>query len=213
MKAMKILNKNDILFSTQDRISLTRTHNLLHKLLATANENMIRHKYGYRYDIDIKIFSTYMRLMSGCHAYDTLQRNLELSLPSLSSTNRYVQKMSDCVVEGQLRINELVRYLKGRNLPLVVSLSEDATRIDGRIQYDSRINQIVGFVSPINRKTGMPIPLSYPARNAEEMFGQFSYENPPAQFVNVVMAQPLANYPPFCLLLYASNAMHLKLKF
>lgn len=50
--------------------------------------------------------------------------------------NRYIMKTSDKLIEGKLRTNELLEYLKLRQLPLVVSLSEDATRIEGRPQCD-----------------------------------------------------------------------------
>lgn len=83
-----------------------------------------------------------------------------------------------------------------------MALSEDPTRIDGRIQYDSKTNLIEGFVLPIDEENGMPVPYSYKARNAAEMLSYFSSNKPVAQFVTVIMAQPLANVAPFCLLLY-----------
>lgn len=204
--AFEAMKLDEVPVESANSSTLSRTHNLLLKLLALADENIRRDKPGYRYDSDIKTFATYLRLMSGCYAYETLQKNLELCLPSLSSTNRYVRQLGECVIEGQLRTRELVQYLAARGLEPVVAISEDATRIDGRIQYSSKLNQIMGFSCPIDAKTGMPIPLSYPARSAEEMFEHFSDANLPAHFANVVMAQPLANFPPFCVLFYASNA-------
>lgn len=116
--------------------------------------------------------------------------------------------MDGAMVEGCLRSNQLLKYLKDRSLPLVVSISEDATRIDGRIQYDAKTNQISGFVLPINSETGMPIPYSFQARNATEILNHFSSGNTVAHFVNVIMARPLANYPPFCLLLFSSDGRY-----
>lgn len=77
---------------------------------------------------------------------------LTLSLPSLPSTNRYIQTTNCRINEGVLRANELYTYLTERNLPLVVCLSEDATKIVDRTQYDSATNQIIDFVPPISNE-------------------------------------------------------------
>lgn len=84
-----------------------------------------------------KRFATYIRLQAGRLAYSTIHKNLQFAIPSLSTTNLFVRKMGDRIFDAHLRTNELLKYLKERKLELVVSLSEDATRIDGRIQYDS----------------------------------------------------------------------------
>lgn len=178
--------------------SISPTHMLLSKLKATADQNIARKKAGYRFPNDLKSLAVYIRIMAGKLVYETIQKNLELSLPSLDSTNRYVRKMNDPVVEGCLRTNELLRYLNERQLDLVVLLSEDATSIEGRIQYDDKTNQISGFTLPINDETGMPIPLSYPARSGEEILDHFNNNNNTiARYLNVIMARPLARFPPF----------------
>lgn len=51
----------------------------------------------------------------------------------------------------------------------------------------------------------MPIPFTYPARNANEILAHFSKNNPTSALLNVVMAQAIGNAPPFCLLLYGSD--------
>lgn len=178
---------------------------LLKKLIATADRNSDRNKHGYRYERHEMLFASYIRMITGPLAYDTIQKNLEAALPSLSSTNRYIRKFNCHVTEGVLRCDELKVYLEERNLPLVVSLSEDGTRIVDRVQYCSVTNQLIGFVPPIHKETGMPIPFMRPARNSEEIFNHFSNEHSISSFVNVVMAQPIGNAPPFCLLVFSSN--------
>lgn len=185
----------------------TRTHYFLNKLISAADRNSVREKHGYRYDDDVKQFATYFRMLAGPFAYDTLQRNLECALPAISSTNRYIRKMKCNIAEGVLRSEELRIYLEERNLPLQVSLSEDATRIDGRVQYHFKSNQIVGFVLPIDLQTGMPIPFSYKARNNREILQHFAYGET-AHFVNVVMAHPLGKAAPFCLLVFGTNSKY-----
>lgn len=111
--------------------------------------------------------------------------------------------MQSC--RGLIKIRRIITLLNSRNLPLAVALSEDSTRIVGRIQYDSVTNQLIGFVPPINVE-GMPIPLSFPATNAETILCHFTSGNEVSNFLNVVMAQPLnQNAAPFCLLVYGTD--------
>lgn len=70
----------------------TRTHIFLERLTRIANQNATRKKEGYRFDKEIKEFATYLRMVCGPFAYETLQKNLDLCLPSLSATNRYMRK-------------------------------------------------------------------------------------------------------------------------
>lgn len=70
----------------------TNTHIVLDKLLRIANQNAIRKREGCRFDNDVKEFATYLRMVCGPFAYETLQKNLELCLPSISATNRYMRK-------------------------------------------------------------------------------------------------------------------------
>lgn len=181
----------------------------LNKLISTTMKNEKRKKEGYRYDEDIKSYALYVRLLAGPLAYDTIQRNLECALPSLSSTNRYIRQSSCHITEGVFRSHELLQYLNDRNLPLLICLSQDETRLVGEVQYDARTNQIIGFTLPLNENNRLPTPLAYPARNAAEIMKHFSVENHVSSFMNVTMAQPLSiKTPPFCLLAFGSNSTY-----
>lgn len=181
---------------------------LLQELIASFEKNSLHEKHGYRYSSNVKEVSAYLRLVSGPLCYDTLQKNLQSALPSLSSVNRYIRKQDGIVEEAVLRSHDLLKYLNENNVPLVVSLSEDATRNDARIQYRSATNEITGFVPPINSKTGMPIPHSYPARNFREIISYFKPLRPISHNITVVMAQPMANIPAFCLLAFGSDSKY-----
>lgn len=179
---------------------------LLNRLVSTAERNQSRKKNGRRYDSDIKAIATYVRLLTGPFAYETIQRNMDCSLPSLSSTNQYIRSSNCQIVEGVLRSLELQKYLNDRKFPPVVCLSVDETRIEDEIQYDAKTNQITGFTLPLNKLTGLPKPLHYPARNATEIIRHFSIQNPISSNLYVVMAQPLAhNAAAFCLLAYGTD--------
>lgn len=144
-------------------------------------------------------------MIAGPLAYETLQKNLPYSLPSLSSTNRYIQKTNCRIIEGVLRCEELLQFLNERKLEKVVTMSEDATRIVGRVQYDSKTNQITRFVLPLNSTNGLPVPFSFPARNVTEIMQHFDNEHNISPFVNAIIAQPIGNEPPFCLMIYGSD--------
>lgn len=162
--------------STSSTSTNTRTHMNLNLLLRTANDNSERTMQRYRFPNEIKSFCSYFRLLRGPLSYNVLQNNLNLALPSLPSVNRYLQQRNGSVTEGVLRCSELLFYLEERKLPKIISLSEDATRIVGRIQYDHRNNQLMGFVLPIN-EDGIPIPFAYQARNAIEIYSHFKSGN------------------------------------
>lgn len=183
----------------------THTHYVLNKLLSTANLNATRPKAGRRFDdFEVRQWATFLRMVAGPIAYETLQRNLELVLPSLSRMNHIIQEKQPKIIEGLPRFRELLIYLKERNLPLAVSLSEDGTRIEGRVQYDSKKNQLVGFVLPID-DNGMPIPLSFKAESTEQIVHHFCSGTPTSNNINTVMAKPIGNTPPFCLLAFGTN--------
>lgn len=164
---------------------------------------------GSRYAREIKDFSTYIFLLSGPLAYATLKSNLNNCIPSLKSIYGYIHQFvrDQNIVEGVLRGPELVKYLEGNNLPFVVSLSEDQTRITNRVQYDSATNQLVGFVLPY-AENGMPKTRTFLARSAKEIETHFLLNSDNvSSFVNVVMAQPLVKgFPAFCLTMFGSNS-------
>lgn len=188
----------------------SRTHYLLSLLLRTADINVERKSEGYRFNETVKELSCYYRMIAGPMAYESLQTNLCLSLPSLSSVNRYIRKIDANITEGDLRVSALKKYLEDRKLPLVVSLSEDGTRLTGTVQYDVRTNQLMGFSLPLN-ENGMPIVNSFNASTSNEIIRHFSKKNVIGNHVNVVMAQPLADIPAFCLLLFATDGAYTSL--
>lgn len=86
--------------------------------------------------------------------------------------------------------------------PKVVSVSEDATRMIGKVCHDTHTNNLLGFSSPLD-KNGMPILDSFPARNVAEMQKHF---NGISTMAYTLMAQPLAqNVPPFVLTLFSTD--------
>lgn len=178
--------------------------NLMSELNKMGKRNACRSKYGYRYSDKIKRLAVYQRILSGRKAYGTLHANAFGLIPSRKAIDKYIYRPENIIVEGELRCTALLAYLNERQLPLWVVLSEDATVIDNRPQYDSRTNQIIGLVPPINNKTGMPQPFAYKAENGEDFFQHFA-SAPVSNYINTVMAKPIGDAPAFCLLLFGSD--------
>ncbi|CAG9812470.1 unnamed protein product, partial [Phaedon cochleariae] len=174
------------------------------ELLLKVAEKNAQKKTGKRFDAEIKLFSTYLYLTGGCLLYETLYNNFKASLPSLSTIRQNLQNDYN-LCEGKLRFIELKEYLLKHNYPLDVWISEDATAITGRIQYDSKTDSIIGFPLPLTSSTGLPVVGHYEATNAKRIYQIFSTEDK-CKYAYVVMAQPLApNAAPFCICAFGTN--------
>ncbi len=183
---------------------ISKNHVMIESLMSAAQRNINRPSNGYRHDDMTKAFAGYMKMIGGTLAYETLHANLPLCLPSRSTTNKFINDNKPSIIEGKLRTEELLNYLKERDLPLRVSLSEDATQTNSWASYDPATNQIVGFPLPLD-DTGMPIPYSFMARNVKEIQEHFKY-NVTSSTAYVQMAQPLSqSTPPFCLLTFLTD--------
>lgn len=108
------------------------------------------------------------------------------------------------IIEGELRCQKLVKYLKKTNSPKSVFLSEDGSGIVKKIVYDSRSNQLVGLVLPLNESNGMPKLFSFEAKSAADI--EEYIKLPKSYLVYMICAQPLKrNVPPFILQIYGTD--------
>lgn len=107
------------------------------------------------------------------------------------------------IVEGQLRIESLLKYLETTKSPKKVFLSEDGSGIVPKIVYDSHNNELIGLVLPINQN-GMPESHSFQADSTEKMKELMSLAK--SNLIYIVVAQPVkANVPPFILQIFGTN--------
>ncbi|KAG4068990.1 hypothetical protein HA402_008461 [Bradysia odoriphaga] len=183
------------------------SNGLLQIFMKSAQRHSERSKHGYRHDNVTKMFAGYIKMIGGLLAYETLHANFPLSLPSVSTVNRFITDNGPKIIEGEIRVDELLQYLESRNMPLRISISEDGTRCIPKISYDPKTNQLTGFALPLD-SNGMPIVSSFPARNVREIYQHYTN---PSNFISstayVQMAQPTepANAPPFCLMMYSTD--------
>lgn len=127
-------------------------------------------------------------------------QNSIVSISHLMSES-YIRKFTPRIGEGEIRAVELNDYLSKFKLPKVVWLSEDATGISSKIEYDTATSQLIGQVLPIDKRTGIPIPNTYMARSYEEIKEHVSNPSATAStLAYIIVAQALdENAPPFIL--------------
>lgn len=170
---------------------------------AEKNQKSSKYKHHNRFEEELKKFSTYIFIVGGRLLYETLHANMNRVLPSITTIFRYLDNTQSKVIDGNFRFNELRVYLIKKNLPLKVWISEDATRITGKIEYDVKSNKVVGFVLPL--KNGCPLPNAFIASNAKTNAQYFNSECR-ANYAYVIMARPLnETAAPFCLSIYGTN--------
>ena len=128
----------------------------------------------YNYPEPLKDAAAFAYMNSGLTFYNWFEHNLPL--PSESTARKTIYQ-ENTVIEGQLRIEELKKFLEEHKTTSRTSLSIDATRVVSRIQYHRKTNQIVGFVLPKNKLTRMPIPQSFPATSAKVIQNYFLKES------------------------------------
>jgi len=94
-------------------------------------------------------------LYSGPLAYDFLQQNVPQALPCVQTIQSDIHSEYKCINGDFFRFDELTEDIEKHGAPSFISISEDATRIVGWIEYDSATNRCVGFVLPLDGN-GLP---------------------------------------------------------
>lgn len=95
-----------------------------------------------------------------------IHQNMPTALPSLRTVQQMIHAEYHAISEGQLQFDELVTHLTKYKAPFVVAISEDATRIIARVEYDHQSNRMVGFVLPCDDE-GLPLMDSFLATSFE----------------------------------------------
>ncbi|KAJ8682667.1 hypothetical protein QAD02_018459 [Eretmocerus hayati] len=170
-------------------------------------QNEGREDHGNRCPRGIRLFCAFSKLSAGRLVYETLARVFRKSIPGCSTINKFIRPEGEHIIEGRMRVAQLKKFLTDRNLPLEVSLSEDACAIVNKIRYDVLTDQGVGVVLPRDRNK-MPIPGSFPAKTAPLIEKIFN-EGEVSRLLDGHMVQHLAdNAPSFCLLMYGTNGKY-----
>ncbi|CAG9768534.1 unnamed protein product [Ceutorhynchus assimilis] len=156
-----------------------------------------------RYDDATKKFAVYLFYIGGRLLYETLKANLENSLPSISTLNRFLDTRNEPLQEGGFDFKGLLKHLTDRGLPKMIWVSEDGTRVTGKIEYDSKSNNVIGLVLPL--RDGLPQQGTFPATSAEAIKAYFQ-TGVKATYAYVIMAQPLhVGASTYCLSLFGTD--------
>lgn len=111
------------------------------------------------------------------------------------------------IILGELRCEHLNEFLKSRAIPKVVWLSEDATKITERVQYDQKTNRLVGLVAPLN-EYGLPSSNYYFVKYDAEI-ESFIKSNNKCTYLYAILAQPVVqNASAFVLCLFGTDNKH-----
>ena len=177
---------------------------VLNEILQNAKRNATRNPNNHRHSDILKKFSAALFIYAGPLTYEFIEQNLSKSLPSLCTIQRHIRAEYKTFHEGVFRFDELLVHISQFQASRLIAISEDATRIISRVDYDVETDRCVGFVLPVNA-CGLPIVDSFLAVSfaaIEDMFKTASL----AKYAYVYMAQPLdSKAPPFCLACVGSN--------
>lgn len=88
----------------------------------------------------MKLYAAYQRMLGGRLWYETFKSNAIHAVPCLRTIDRYIAKVKSDVVEGVLRVDELLKYLTDLDLPKFVSLSRMPPKLP--IEFNSTPAQI-----------------------------------------------------------------------
>ena len=102
---------------------------ILKSLMENATRNAGKQNKQRRHTEVLKKFATLLYINAGSMAYQFKQGNIPEALPSLRTVQDIVLLQYEPFLEGQFRFDELRQFLDKYNAPLLVTVSEDATRI------------------------------------------------------------------------------------
>lgn len=174
------------------------------QLLQNAYNNCSHLPQSRRHSEVVKKFSLSLLLRTGSTGYQLLHKNMPEALPSLSTVQREAAKQFNPLSEGEFAFDQLSVHLKAYNAPRIVSISEDATRVITRIEYDPNSNKLVGFVLPLDTEY-LPIGGSFLATSFDKIEQMF-LSTSKASSAYIYVAQPLSpSAPPFCLCLIGTD--------
>jgi hypothetical protein len=134
-----------------------RDKNPLNYYMNLSEEINSRGAKGNRFEgnlMPLKDFSTYLYMKSGKSTYEALYENSVI--PSSSLCKKEIVRASKMEI-GKIYIEEFFASLQGYEIECKkVIISEDATRVDSRIEYDSESNELFGLLPEYDLETGLP---------------------------------------------------------
>ena len=176
---------------------------LFKKLIDNAQNNCSLVPKARRHNEIVKSYSLSLLVMIGPSAYKLIHANMPEAFPSLSTVEREASKRYHPLKEGEFLFDKLAAHLDAYQAPRVISISEDATRVVSRVEYDGSSDRIVGFVLPLSNDS-LPQQNRFTATTFEDVDEMFKRsKKATSAYIYVAQAMSL-NVPPFCLAITAS---------
>jgi hypothetical protein len=142
----------------------------------------------------------YLFLLGGPLLYDVLVANLKI--PSLRTVRRELQ-MEPNIFEGELQDAQLLKFLNDHQYEKNIVISEDATKIVEKSEYDNRQDRLAGVVLPFDAN-GMPILGKNNASTVASIKFFMTEEN--ASYLYIIMAKPIGiKTKPFLLCYFGTS--------
>ncbi|XP_055308257.1 uncharacterized protein LOC129572338 [Sitodiplosis mosellana] len=175
---------------------------ILTELLKTAKNNSNKSKHAYQYNDIVRYFSTYIFLLCGRTCYETLSKNLPI--PSTKTILRCIKDTKECIIEGQLRCNDLAKYLHEHNAGNDVWICEDGSGLVPKILYDPSSDHLIGMTLLIDDRTGCPQRFKVTTQD-EEMIKSFCRMTK-SSHIYLILAIPLKEgVAPFVLQMFGTD--------
>jgi hypothetical protein len=124
--------------------------NILTRIARQIRKQRNRNPKGFRHkDEVIENYALIAYIIGGRRHFKILYENFKPAFPSPSSLHTKLQKYYTLFHEGKCNLEVLKNHLLDNNLPLIVSIAEDATSVVGKREYSKLLNSIVGCSVPI----------------------------------------------------------------
>ena len=133
---------------------------ILKQILINADKNSCKYPTQQRHSEILKKFATTLFIYCDPLSYEFIHQNMSQALPSLRSVQRIIHFQYKTMHEGTFQSDDLFKHITDHKAPRMVSIGEDATRVIGRVDYDSETDRCVGFVLPLDDH-GLPLVDSY----------------------------------------------------
>lgn len=163
-----------------------------------------------RFNDQLRKFCEYIYLKGGLNCYTNIYFNSPIPAPSTLKNNLQADRMET----SKLYTEELLFFLKKYDCPLEVVVSEDATRLSNRIEYDPSTNELYGLLANIDPVSGMPIPNFFKASKPSKVL-EYMQDYKAAPYIQAIVAKPfkLGNNFIFFNVFINSNDLILLTKF
>lgn len=179
---------------------------LLDRIHSQVRQQANRKAKGHRHkDPALVRFAMNSFLLGGRQHYEILHANLgKGAFPATRTIEKKLNEYDILVPEGEIYLKSLLDVLQKRNLPKVVCISEDATAVVQKREYNKSTNSIIGSSGQL-QENGFPDSSKFIVKTVGDITSHFDLFEI-ATVVMVVMAKPLGeNSPAIPICSFGSN--------